>query len=277
MQTPADVMKLHKQGEFARSYGSTVLDHSADTVWSMVGDFNNYPDYITGVTESYIDDDKAGDEVGAVRRVVYYGDEIRQEMTGHSHEGRWYTHKGFEPLAYPGEVEGVGPTTYENAIHVLPITDGDRAYIEWWLDFTAETAEDLAAWKAYFDENIPVWLTSLREHLDKAHEPNTQTVLITGLKLKDGVSNEEYERFAREVDKPTCEAELPSMIEWHVHRAEPLPGSDETPAFDYVEVVRLTSAEQFAEDLESETVAKLGEGITGLVEDPVMVVSRRVI
>lgn len=276
MQTPADVMLLHREADFERSYGSTVLDHSAGTVWEMVGDFDNYPDYITGVTESHIEDDKAGDEVGAVRRVVYYGEEIRQEMTGHSHEGRWYTHKGFEPLQWPGEGE-VGPATYENAIRVTPITDGDRALIEWWLDFTADDPGDLRAWKDYFDEHIPIWNGSLREHLDAAHGPRAQNLLVVGLKLKDGISAEEYERFAKEVDKPTCEASLPSISEWHVHRAKPLPGSDEQPPFDYVEVVRLTSAEQLAEDLEGEVVAELDAGLSPLVEVPMMAVAERVV
>lgn len=276
MQTPADVMVLHRGERFARSYGSTVLDHPASTVWEMVGDFDNYPNYITGVTESHIDDGKAGDEVGAVRRVVYYGAEIRQEMTGHSHEGRWYTHRGIEPLAWPGEGE-VGEATYENAIRVVPITDGDRTFIEWWLDFEAEDPAHLESWKEYFDEHIPIWLASLREHLDAANGPRAQNVLVVGLNLKDGVDPEDYERFAREVDKPTCEAKLPSIPEWHVHRAKPLPGSDEKPPFDYVEVVRLTSAEQLAEDIEGEVAAELGEGLMRLVEEPVMIVTERVV
>jgi len=276
MQTPADVMQLHRGARYARSYGSTVLDHSASTVWEMVGDFDNYPDYITGVTESHIEDDKAGDEVGAVRRVVYYGDEIRQEMTGHSHEGRWYTHKGFEPLQWPGEGEA-GAATYENAIRVTPVTDGDRALIEWWLDFKADDEASLQSWKGYFDKHIPIWLASLREHLEAAYGHRAQTVLVVGLNLKEGVTAEQYERFAREVDKPTCEAQVPSISEWHVHRAKQLPGSDDELPLDYVEVVRLTSAEQLAEDLKSEVVAELGKGLEPLVEVAMMVPADRVI
>lgn len=36
-----------------------------ETVWSLIRDFNNYPSYIDGVTESVIEDGKRGDEVGA--------------------------------------------------------------------------------------------------------------------------------------------------------------------------------------------------------------------
>jgi len=47
-----------------------VLDHPLDTVWSLIRDFNNYPAYIEGVTESLIEDDKRGDEVGAHQAVL---------------------------------------------------------------------------------------------------------------------------------------------------------------------------------------------------------------
>ena len=50
------------------AFYSTVLDHSIDRVWSLVRDFNNYPRYIDGVSESMIEDDRRGDEVGAVAR-----------------------------------------------------------------------------------------------------------------------------------------------------------------------------------------------------------------
>lgn len=50
-----------------RVYYSSVLNHAADHVWRLVRDFNNYPSYIDGVTESVIEDDKRGDEIGAVR------------------------------------------------------------------------------------------------------------------------------------------------------------------------------------------------------------------
>jgi hypothetical protein len=43
------------------------------TVWSLIRDFNNYPAYIDGVSESVIENDKRGDEVGAVRRFCYLG------------------------------------------------------------------------------------------------------------------------------------------------------------------------------------------------------------
>lgn len=277
MEMPYDVMRVRKDPRAMRSFRSTILDHSADTVWAMIRDFNGYPAYIDGVTESIIEDDKAGDEVGAVRCFIYNGDELRQTLTGHSDADRWFTHAGCEPLRWPGKGD-VGPVTYENAIHVIPLSDGDRAFVEWWLDYYADTPADTARWKAYFDESLPGWFGSLQRHLDAAHEPERANgaVLITGLKLKPGVTAEQYERFAAEVDKPTCEREIPSIREWHVHRVVSEPGA-EPPAFDYVEVVQLTDLDQFAADLRSPVVAALGKGLGGLVEEPTMYTTKLVV
>ena len=50
---------------------STVIDHRLGATWALLRDFNNYPVYIEGVTDSVIEDQRRGDEVGAVRRFCY--------------------------------------------------------------------------------------------------------------------------------------------------------------------------------------------------------------
>ncbi|MEH2516247.1 ribosome-associated toxin RatA of RatAB toxin-antitoxin module [Bradyrhizobium sp. AZCC 1610] len=42
------------------AYYSTVLNHPLETVWALIRDFNNYPAYIEGVSESVIEDDQGG-------------------------------------------------------------------------------------------------------------------------------------------------------------------------------------------------------------------------
>jgi Polyketide cyclase / dehydrase and lipid transport len=70
-------------------------------VWDLIRDFNNYPAYIDGVTESVIEDNKGGDEIGAVRRFCYLGNWVRQRLAGHSDEGHTLTYAGIEPLPFP--------------------------------------------------------------------------------------------------------------------------------------------------------------------------------
>ena len=161
--------KLHAMDGY--SYGASsrmdaVLPHSAELVWSEIRDFNGYPKYIEGVTESVIEDDKAGDEVDCVRRFVYRGDVIRQTLTGHSDSDRWFSHAGCEPLRWPTHREGhVGPSVYENRIAVSPSRDADQALLAWSMQYWARSRNDAAAWKAYFDASIPVWVESLRKYL----------------------------------------------------------------------------------------------------------------
>ena len=51
-----------------QAYYSAVLDRPLDDVWSMKRDLNKYPAYIDGVSESEIEEEKRGEEVGANRR-----------------------------------------------------------------------------------------------------------------------------------------------------------------------------------------------------------------
>jgi hypothetical protein len=85
------------------AYYSTVLNHPLESVWTLIRDFNNYPAYIEGVSESVIEDDKGGDEVGAVRRFCYLGNWIRQRLAGHSDEAHTLTYAGARADALRGD------------------------------------------------------------------------------------------------------------------------------------------------------------------------------
>ena len=149
------------------AYYSTVLDHPVDKVWAMIRDFNNYPVYIDGVTESMIEDDRRGDEVGAVRRFNYGGHWIRQRLGAHSDERRSLTYVGMDPFALPDQ--NLSPVRYQGTMHVLPVVEGARTFIEWSVEL--ETAPDeTRAWRDLFMSMIPDWTDSLRRTLDR-HAP----------------------------------------------------------------------------------------------------------
>jgi Polyketide cyclase / dehydrase and lipid transport len=76
---------------------TAVLDHPLKTVWALIRDFNNYPAYIEGVSESAIEDDRRGDEVGAIRRFCYRGNWVRHCLAGHSDALHFLTYAGIEP------------------------------------------------------------------------------------------------------------------------------------------------------------------------------------
>jgi hypothetical protein len=149
-----------------QAYYSAVLDHPMETVWSLIRDFNNYPAYIDGVSESVIEDDRRGDEVGAVRRFCYLGNWVRQSLVGHSDAEHSLTYQGIEPLPFPHGIlpESPAPTGYEGTMHLRGITEGNRTLIEWAV--TLDTLpQDADRWQTLFQSWIPEWTDSLSRAL----------------------------------------------------------------------------------------------------------------
>lgn len=155
------------------AYHSAVLDHPIERVWSLIRDFNNYPVYIDGVTESVIEDDRPGDEVGAVRRFRYGSDWIRQRLGGLSDSERSLTYVGLDSFAFPpdGRPDAPSPARYEGTMHLLPITDGGRTFIEWSVKLDTQPAEG-ERWRDLFLVMIPDWTGSLARTLDRL-DPST--------------------------------------------------------------------------------------------------------
>lgn len=157
------------EASLSTAYYSTVLDHPVETVWSLIRDFNNYPAYIDGVTESVIEDDKRGDEAGAVRRFRYHGSWIRQRLGAHSDERRSLTYVGIDSFAYPAGLsdQSPAPVRYEGTMHLLPIVDGTRTFIEWSVAFDA-APRDVETWRSLLLALIPEWTDSLRRTLARS-------------------------------------------------------------------------------------------------------------
>jgi hypothetical protein len=151
-----------------KAYYSAVLDYPLETVWALIRDFNNYPAYVDGVTESVIEDDRSGDEIGAVRRFCYLGNWVRQRLAGHSDEQHSLTYAGIEPLPFPpGLLPQVpAPTSYEGTMHLLGIVDGNRTFIEWSVTLDV-TPQDADRWETLFQSWIPDWTQSLERALGR--------------------------------------------------------------------------------------------------------------
>jgi hypothetical protein len=151
---------------------STVLEHPVETAWSLIRDFNNYPAYIDGVTESVIEDDKKGDEVGAIRRFLYAGNWLRQRLAGHSDEQRTLTYVGMDPFAFPPGVvsETPPPARYEGTMHLLRIVDGERTLIEWSVSVDAAPAQ-AESWRNLLLSMIQQWTDSLQRSLARRAAP----------------------------------------------------------------------------------------------------------
>jgi hypothetical protein len=143
----------------SKSYYSTTLEQSADQVWSILRDFGNYTVWVEGVDESYIEDNKAGDAVGAIRYVRMGETKIRQKLLAHSDEDRSYVYASCGQPRFPVH-------DFRATIRVTPIVDGDRAFVEWWATFDC-AADQRDHWTGFFARSFAGWLGSLRRHVEQ--------------------------------------------------------------------------------------------------------------
>ena len=162
-----------------RAYYSSVYDQPAERAWRLVRDFNNYPVYIEGVTDSVIENGKRGDEIGAIRRFNYGGTWIRQQLTAHSDDVRTFTYAGMEPFVFPAGDAAArpAPIEYRGTLKLTPIIDGNRTFVEWFVDFAGKDS-DAPQWTKLLLALIPQWVQSLgrvlagRNPFDVANVPD---------------------------------------------------------------------------------------------------------
>jgi hypothetical protein len=141
-----------------KAYYSTVLDQPADVVWRTIRSFDDYAWAGTGV-DAAMEDGRPGDAVGGIRHVQTPDQPIRQRLLAHSDIERCYTYELCDPVPFP-------VSDYRATLRVTPVTDRDRAFVEWWATF--DCAEDeREKWIEQFAHNgFEKWLASLRAQLD---------------------------------------------------------------------------------------------------------------
>jgi hypothetical protein len=100
----------------AKAYYSTVFSQSADDIWTVIRDFNNYAVWVDGAGESHIEGGKSGDAIGAVRNVLYNGKRIRQSLLALSDPDRAMSYAFCDADALP----------VQHYRATLKLTPGDR-------------------------------------------------------------------------------------------------------------------------------------------------------
>lgn len=141
----------------ARSCYSIALDHPAAEVWAVIRPFDHYA--WAGVeSETVIEAGKAGDQVGAIRRVATADRVIRQILLTHSDVDRSYTYALCEPSPFPVR-------DYVATLRVLPIVETDASFVEWSATFDC-AAEDRDRWTSHFaHDGFAKWLAALRRFM----------------------------------------------------------------------------------------------------------------
>lgn len=119
---------------------STIIDAPIDAVWQFLRDFNAHDQWHPAVAESRIEDGKAADQVGCVRRFrLANGAELREQLLALSDRDRSFTYCiNDSPLPL---------VDYVSTVTLKPVTDGDRTFWHWRSSFMPppDQAEALAA------------------------------------------------------------------------------------------------------------------------------------
>lgn len=140
----------------ARSYYSTVFEQPAAQVWARIRDFND--DRWSGeVTRSASENGKSGSTVGTIRVHEFSGKTARSDLQAYSETERFFTY-GFVGTP-PIPVQN-----YQATLRVIPVLDGNRAFVEWFATFDcAEVERD--HWVKNLMDSFARWLSALRKDL----------------------------------------------------------------------------------------------------------------
>jgi hypothetical protein len=141
----------------AKAYFSTVFDVPSDKAWALIRDFSNYA-WAGVISETSMEEGKAGDAVGGIRNVHTTDKIIRQRLLAHSDLDRYYTYEFCDPIPF-------SVRNYQATLRVTPVIDGNQSFVEWWATFDCG-AEDCEHWTNYFaNDGFATWLQSLRAYL----------------------------------------------------------------------------------------------------------------
>jgi hypothetical protein len=122
----------------ARVYVSAVMNATLDQAWAFLRDFGALGSYHPLFRDSYIEEGKPADQVGCVRRFeVRTGGYLREQLLALSddeHRCRYrILHIDADWRNYVAEM------------HLLPVTEGNRCFGEWWAEFDVPAHEEAAA------------------------------------------------------------------------------------------------------------------------------------
>jgi NADPH2:quinone reductase len=103
---------------------STIIDAPVEAVWGVVRDFNDHDKWHPVVADSVIEDGKAADQIGAVRRFhLQDGSELREQLLKLCDRTHSFT---YCILSSPIPLIG-----YVATLTLKPVTDGRRTFWDW--------------------------------------------------------------------------------------------------------------------------------------------------
>lgn len=112
----------------AEIYESSILASPAIRVWQAIRDFNALPQWHEAIAESRIEGNVPADKIGCVRAFTLKdGGFLREKLLALSDYDLSYS---YSVLESPMPIEN-----YVATLSLIPVTDGDRCFIEWKAEF----------------------------------------------------------------------------------------------------------------------------------------------
>jgi REDY-like protein HapK len=99
--------------------------------------------------------------------------------------------------------------------------------------------------------------------------------LIVLFNLRDGVDPRDYESWAKSTDLPIVRA-LDSIKAFSVYRSSGLLGSDESPPYQYVEIIGVGDTSRFGEEAASVTMQNVALEFRKYADNPVFLITESI-
>jgi hypothetical protein len=101
------------------------------------------------------------------------------------------------------------------------------------------------------------------------------STLIVLLNLKEGVTTADYEIWAETTDLPIARG-LPSVDSFSLYRSASVLGSEDSPPYQYIEVIKINDMAQFGEDAGSEVMQKVSSQFQQFADNPIFIMTESV-
>ncbi len=145
-------------------YVSTVFEQPVDVVWASLGDFHRVDVWMERVHASTPENGDQSPTVGSVRRLTVGDDRhtARERLVSYDALNRLMTYEmAQEPLPF-------GMTDYLATIHVLPVTDSGRTFVEWYGQYTCPTTDEVQTIEAGLRNIYTTFLGDLHAYLESS-------------------------------------------------------------------------------------------------------------
>ena len=116
-------------------YTSSVIDATADDVWSRIRDFNALPIWHPSIADSRIENNQPSDRIGCVRYFhLRDGGLIRERLLALSDYDFTCSYSILE--------SPMGVENYVATLKLTPVTDGGRCFAEWSAEFDCPASRE---------------------------------------------------------------------------------------------------------------------------------------